>query len=259
MAKSGTPQPDRNAIERGAHSFSGCLFRIIDRRKDAKFCRSKIAHRAGQRVVARLRQSARQFQGGVGEVSSIDQGCFRQSQRAGFVKNDGVHLGHALDHITRFHQYAPPKQSACGHDLHGGCRQSQRAGAGDDEDGNRDDDGIVHACPHRDPAHCGQACGNMHDRRIDLRHAVGKLHIGAFNQKRLVDQPLDIGEQSCRSGGCYLDLQHGVTIERSGENAVAYAHRFCRRLTGDKAFVDLRCPAANDAIGGKTLAGSDQH
>ena len=70
----------------------------------------------------------------------VDEPRLSERQRSGLVEKHGVDLGKALQRRTVLDHDAFLEEAARGHDLDDGNGKAQRAGAGDDQDGDRDGD-----------------------------------------------------------------------------------------------------------------------
>ena len=105
--------------------------------------RASRATRRRQRMAARERKPRRALQQVGVDRRGIDDARLRQRQRAGLVEDDGVDLGQPLDRVAGIEDHAGAEQRARRDHLHGRDRERQRTGAGDDQHGDRGDDGVV--------------------------------------------------------------------------------------------------------------------
>ena len=208
---------------------------------------------AGERQLAGEREDVSR---NLGRVHDLE---FGQGQGAGLVEDDTIGLGEPLDGIARVEQDAGAKHRAGRDRLHGGDRQPERAGTGDDENGNAGDDGIVPARADQDPADHGEQRRGVHHRRIKPRGAVGKPHIARARLQRIVEQPGDLRQQRAFGGGRDPDPQGSGDVERTGIDRGALFRRNIKRLAGDQALVDLRTSLDHGAVDRAALAGAQQH
>ncbi len=100
----------------------------------------------------------------IGGIRDIE---LRQGQRARLVEHDTIDLRQPLDGIAGIEQHAGPEHGARDDGLHRRDRQPERTGTGDDENGDRGDDGIMPGCAVGRPAQHGQERRRVHDGGIE--------------------------------------------------------------------------------------------
>ena len=147
-----------------------------------------------------------------------------------------------------------PEQRADSHDLNSRDRQRQRAGAGDDENGNRRDDRVVHGRAEQQPGDCGERRGRMDDRRIEPRCPVGKPQISRFGGDRALEQALDIVNQRPAPASVTRIVSAPEIVQAAGVDQPHRLHHAAIRFAGHEAFVDLRKPGLTSPSAGHALA-----
>ena len=127
-----------------------------------------------------------------------------------------------------------------------GNRQPERAGAGDDENRDRGDDGIVPGRAVGHPAQHGQQRRRVHDGGIEPRRAVGELHIAGARLHGVVEQPADLRQQRAFGRRRHPHPQGARQIERAGIDGSARPGLDRQGLAGDQALVDLGLPSITE-------------
>ena len=74
----------------------------------------------------------------------------------------------------------------------------------------------MHVGAGNQPADQRQGSGGMHHRRIATRNPVAEAHITRADMYRLVEQPLDIVEESIGARGRHAKRQRTVEIDATG-------------------------------------------
>ena len=164
-----------------------------------------------------FRQSARNREEFRGYLGCIERNWFWQRQCSSLVEYNCVDLCHPLDNITGSHQNALFKRGARNDDLYGWCSKRQCTGAGDDQNGNRDNQSIVNGCSGKNPARCSDCCRNVDDRGVETGDPVSNLDVAGFCSHRVVNQTFDFREKRRRSGGSYGDTEHSSAVQHSSK------------------------------------------
>ena len=210
-------------------------------------------------MMARQRELAGEREHIVGDVGGVHHFEIGQRQRAGLVEDDPVDLGQPLDGIAGIEQHAGLEHRAGGDGLHGRDRETQRAGAGDDENRDAGDDGVMPARARQHPAEHGQERGGVHHRRIEPRRPVRKPHIARARLQRIVEQPGDLRQQRAFGRRGNPHPQCAGDVERARIDRRALLRRDVQGLAGDQALVDLGTPLDHRAVDRATLARPQQH
>ena len=95
-------------------------------------------------------------------------------------------VGEPLEAVAGIEHHAVAEHRARRHHLHRRHREAERARAGDDQHGDGDDQRRLPGQAEREPAEEGRQRGQMHDRRVEARGAVGEPHVG----RALLDRAL---------------------------------------------------------------------
>ena len=183
-----------------------------------------------------------------------------KGQGAGLVEDHGIDFGQTLQRGAMLDQQALAEQFARGRGDHGGNRKAKRAGAGDDQDGGRDVDGIAHIAtggPH--PIGKGAERQQVDQRRVKPRGAVGKAGIAglrAFGDGDKVSHAVQAGILAC---GGDLHGQGAGQVDLARADDGACLRRDGQAFTGQKAAVNLGCAMGHDAVDRHPRAGADQH
>ena len=190
-AKSGAAEPRLGAVDQDTHALPRLFHRAVEGGRALGFARQR--HR--QRMPARQRQPRRHLQQIGRDLRRIGDARLRQRERAGLVENDGVGFRQPLDGIAGVEDDVGAEQRAGRDYLHGGNCQRQRAGAGDDEDGDGGHHRVVQRGAGDQPADAGQRGSQVHHGRIDTGGAVGEPAGARLGAGRFFEQPLDLVDQ----------------------------------------------------------------
>ena len=178
-------QPDFDPVDEAVHALARYLLDPGQRRP----CAGGTRHRGGDGMMTGQRQPPGEFEHVIRHVGGIGDVELRQGQRARLVEHHMVDFGQPLDGIAGIEQHAGPEHGARDDGLHRRDRQPERAGTGDDQHGDRGDDGIVPGRAERRPAQHGQQRRRMHHGGIEPRGAVGELHVAGARLHGVVEQP----------------------------------------------------------------------
>ena len=148
VAEGRAAEADLDAVHHCADALPGLFNRADDRR----LCARSLRDRGSDRMMARQCEPAGELKNVGGDIGRIRHVEIGQRQRAGLVENDVVGFGETLDGIAGIEQHASLEHRARGHRLHGGDREPERAGTGDDQHRDAGDDRIMPACARNDPA-----------------------------------------------------------------------------------------------------------
>jgi len=135
-AEAGAAEACVLAVDDGAHALTGLFHRARIRTAHAR----QAGKRRRQRMVTRQREPRRLFQDFGRDTGALVHARLGQRQCSGLVEHDRVGCGEPLDGAATVENDAAAEQRAgCDH-LHRGNRECDRARAGDDQHGDRDDD-----------------------------------------------------------------------------------------------------------------------
>ena len=216
-------------------------------------------HGGGQRMMARQGEPARRLQKIGTHVAGIDHAHGGQGEGAGLVEDDGIDLRQALEGIARIEEHAGAEEGTGGDHLDHGHGERQRAGAGDDEHGDGGDERIVDGGAAQDPGQRRSGGGHVHDRRVNLRDAVGELHVARLGGGRILQQPFDFVEQCALAGSRHPQGQGAVVVHAPRIDLALGPDGAVGGLSGYEALVDLRRAGHDEAIDGDALARADEN
>ena len=132
-----------SSIEQRLHAPAGDRGEVFNRRRGNAAILGVVDDGARQRVFGTGFQRNRHLeQGGFGSVADDNQignGWFSARQRAGFVEHEGVDMTSVLQRFCVFDQHTSACSRAAAHHDRGRCRETQRAGTGNHQHGNRRD------------------------------------------------------------------------------------------------------------------------
>ena len=149
----------------------------------ASGCLLASAKRAGEGEIVRI------------DVRRVGEHGARQGQRAGLVEHDPVGLGQTLERLAGIEDQAVAEERAGRDDLNRRNSEAERAGTGDDQDGDGDDERLLPSGPEQEPDEEGRERCEMHDRHIELRRAVGEPDIGRALVDGLLEQAVDLVDE----------------------------------------------------------------
>ncbi len=176
---------------------------------------------------------------------------------AGLVEHDRVDGPGRLEHLRATDQDAE-LGAATGADHQCGRRgQAERAGAGDDEDGDRRREGVRGVAGEQQPAQQGEERDHQHDRDEHRGDAVGEALDRSLGPLRLLDQPGDLREPGVGADAGGSDDEATGGVDRGPDDGVARPDVDRDRLTGEQREVDRRDAVLDDAVGGDLLARAD--
>ena len=253
-AEGGTAEPDFPSVDNRDDTLPRDLLHAIKRLAGA----GRRSQRPRERMARSERQPPCRFQHAGRDMTGIDQFGNRQGQRSRLVKDDRVDLGEPFECVARLQQHMTAEQHAGRNHLHGRDRQAERAGTGDDQHGDRDDQRRLPGRPGSQPGDEGGERGDMHDGRIEPGGTVGEPQIARAVLHRPVDEPRDIVEQGAAPRGRNANPEHAATVQRAGMDRRARLDRHARGFAGDEALVDGRGAVDHDAIHADPLAGPDE-
>ncbi len=192
---------------------------------------------------------ADEFGVGVGAIA-LDVGDFRLAvgEGAGLVEDDGAEPGGGFEVLAAFDEDAGARGAGNGgHD--GGRRgENERAGAGDDEHGDRAVDVVADEEDERgEGQHDGdEIAGETVERALDRGFAL----LGGF------DELGDAGQRGFFADAGGFDDQGAGFVESADEDFVAGLFGDRHAFAGDGRLVDGRDAAADAAIDGDAFAGA---
>jgi hypothetical protein len=140
---------------------------------------------------------------------------------AGFVEDDDVEVGDALEGFSAFEEDADLSAAASGDGEGGGDGESHGAGAGDDKDGDGVGEGERERVSEEKPGCEGDYGEAEDDWDEDCAGAIGEpLHWGAGGL-RLLDHAGDLGEDGVFAEGLGAAGDGAIVVEGAGEDATA--------------------------------------
>jgi hypothetical protein len=173
-------------------------------------------------------------------ISGCDGDYLRLAARqcAGLVEHDGVERGGLLQGERVLEQDAALcAQPGADHDRRR-CRQPERVRAGDDDDGDREQQSVLHvAAEHEVPRAEGQETTHQGHEHKPERGAVGESLAWRLRVLRLLDELYDLGQGGVRPDGARARAPCAVDIDRRADELVARAlvHRQVSPVTVDSS------------------------
>ena len=153
---------------------------------------------------------------------SVDDHQGRHQFRLAPREGSGLVEDHRVDAAEFFQRRAildhdaGAEQPAAGHHLHGGNGEAQRAGAGDDEHGDRRHQRIMPAVAEHQPADERGGRQRVHGGRIEARQPVGDADIARLALFGRRHQAHQFGEERVVAGRGDLDDQRAGEVEFAG-------------------------------------------
>ena len=126
-------------------------------------------------------------------------------------KTTASHLGQPLQRLARMEDEPAAEERPGGDHLHRRDGEAERAGTGDDQHRDRDEQRLLPAGPEREPADERRERRSMHDRHVEPRGAVGEAHVGRALLDGALEQAVDLVEERAGAGG----LARGCEARRS--------------------------------------------
>ncbi len=182
-------------------------------------------------------------------------------QRAGLVEDHPVDAREPLQRGAVLHQDALAEQPPGGHHLRRGHREAQRAGTGDDQHRDRDEQRRAPVAARGDqPAGEGRRRREMHDRRIEPRRPVGDPHVAAPPRLGALQHPDHLGQERLPRRTHHHRVDRARQVQRAGFELVVAPDRHRRRLAGDQRAVDVGLAGPHPHVDRHPLARLDaQH
>ena len=178
-------------------------------------------------------------------------------QRAGLVEQHGVDRAHLLEREAVLHENAVLCRFGRRQRDDERDRKAQRMRAGDDQNGDRADQGVVGPA-EREPHHGG---GDRSDDRDIEQHrcgAVGQRLCPRLGLLRVGDETLDAAQCGVVTDGGDLHTNRVVRCHGAGHDVVALGLGDRVRFTGQHGLVDLDGTLHDRAIGRNPAPGPDQ-
>ena len=180
-------------------------------------------------------------------------------ERAGLVEHDRAHVRRALDGTAAFDQDPLPRGAARADHDGDRCRETQRARAGDDQDGDGGTDADV-GCSRTEPPAKERHRGNhQHDRHEHAGDAVGHARDGRRLRLGTFDPGSDAAQRRVATDRRHLDLERAGAVGRAGDDRVTRLAQHAIRLARQEALVHATRPRTHRAVRGKASPGSDHH
>ena len=130
-----------------------------------------------------------------------------QGQRSRLVEDGDIGLGKALQRVALLQHDLALEQGGGRDDLHGGYREAERTGAGDDQHGDGNHQGLGPGESPGEPAEEGRRRQRVDHRRIEPRSAVRQADIARAAADGLAHQAVDLVEQRALPGRLDADGQ----------------------------------------------------
>ena len=161
-------------------------------------------------------------------------------QRAGLVEHDGVERGGLLQREGVLEQDAAlGAQPGADHDRRR-CRQPERVGAGDDDDGDREQQRVLHvAADDEVPGREGRRPPTRATSTSQNAARSASRWPGAFEFCASWTSLHDLGERGVRPDGGRACTQCAVDVDRRADELVARALVHRQALSGNRRLVDL--------------------
>ena len=255
------PDDDGVAVDDAVHAEALDVGEALDRGQRAETLSGAGGDGVGDGVLGGVLECAGEAErvGGVGAVDGddVDECHAAGGDGAGLVEDDGVDLAGRLEDLGSLDE-DPELGAAAGADEEcGGCGESEGAGAGDDQHGDRGGERgggrLAGAEPEAEGAD-GESDDDRHEHGRDL---VGEaLHRG-FAVLGVGDESGDLGQGGVGAdpGGAHDESSAGV--DGGSGDGVAGGDFDGHRFAGQQRGVDRRAAFLDDAVGGDLLAGPD--
>ncbi len=204
-------------------------------------------------------QRGRRFQVGCGHAVRHEAEA-AQRERARLVEDNGIGGGEPFEGRGRLQEDALLHQPGARQHLDDRHGQAQGAGAGDDQDGDRDHQRRLpsHAA-QEGPAEEGGQRQAVHDGGVGPRHAVGQRHEAAAALLGHLHEADDLGQERAFAHGPDAHAQGGHEVDGAGKDAVARCYALRDGLAGDQAGVDLARAGEDGTVDADPFAGRHQH
>ncbi len=175
---------------------------------------------------------------------------------AGLVQHDRVDAARRLEHLRPADQDAQLRTATGAHHERGGGRESEGAGAGDDErrDGGRESEFDARA--GQEPAREREEREAEDDGNEHRRDAVRESLHGGLAGLGLLDEAAEPGEFGVGSDARHLDHQSPADAERGADDPVARADLDRHGFAGQHARVDGGGALEHEPVAGDLLAGA---
>ncbi len=197
----------------------------------------------------------------VGGEHDVGHGRPAFGDGAGLVEHDRLKRLSRLERGAVADQHAVLRALAGADHDRGRGRQAQGARTGDDQHGDRVDQGIVQGRLRSgeqpdDERHPGD--------RHDGRHEPARDQVGEAGDRRpralgLLDEPHDLGERRLGADPRGPQGERAARVQRRADDLVAWSLHDGQRLAGEHRFVDGRGALDDDAVDRHLLTGSHAH
>ena len=254
---------DGVSVHDALHAESLGVRERLDGREDGTTLACAGCDRSGDRVLGRVLQRAGEaeyvFDGGAVGSDDVDERHLAGGDGAGLVEHDRVDSLGRLEHLGTLDEDPELCASTGADHERGGCGETERARAGDDQHGDGGGERSGGAVGRRgdEPESERRHGEGDDDGHEDARDPVGESLDLCLAGLGVLDQAGDLGERSVGPdpGGAHDEAAAGV--DGGAGDGVAGADFDRNRFAGEQRGVDGRGALDDDAVGGDLLAGSD--
>ncbi len=191
--------------------------------------------------------------GGIDPVGTGQVGQTK-GEGPGLVENHGAGLAQPLQSAAILDHDPLLEQTPCRGDLDHGHRESERAGAGDDENGDRDGERPVDVAGRAQPADEGQERGRVHHRCIEPRGPVGDAAIGRAAGLGNLHEADHLGKKGIRGGGGGRDGQRAGEVEGAGLKGRTGGYRLGGAFSRCEGAIDVGGSVRDACVDGNPFA-----
>ena len=196
------------------------------------------------RAVAPCGLDLHNLKGAVGEGASL-------------VKDNGVYLGQGLKVVRALDQYADFRGAADAAEEGERHADDQRAGAGDNEEGEAAQDPVGPSTGHDASAEREQHGRTRDGRRVHAGEARDEVLGPRLLLAGVFDQLEDTAHRRLAKRLDCAHVHDAGQVDASGDDLVAALHMARDRFAGERRGVELRGAIDDDAVDGHALAGLD--
>ncbi len=243
----------------------GIELELRSRRKPKPAFARRVDQSAGDRMLGKRLDAGDKAQRLIGvefrRRDEIGQARLAESERARLVEGDETRFAQGLQRLAFAKQHAKLGGAArAGHDR-GRRREAHRAGARDDQHGDRVDEseGEARLRAHEHPDDESRGGDGEDDRHEDGGDAIDARLNWKLRALRLLHHADHARKESVGADAVGLESEGSGAIHSCPGHGRAGRFRHGRGLAGDHRFVDMRRPAHNDAVGWNPIARTHEH
>ena len=187
----------------------------------------------------------------------VGQSHLAAGDGAGLIEHDGVDLASGLQHLRTLDEDAHLRTAPGADEQRGRGCQTQRAGAGDDEHGDRCGERGGDGEPASQPGAEGDERDDDDDRHEDAGDAIGQtLHLGLAGL-RVLDELRHLCELCVRTHTSRPHDQAAAGVDGGTGDRVALADLDRHGLAGEHRGVHRGGAGGHETVGGDLLAWTD--